>query len=561
MANSKQLEKERHEGRIRLAIQALDLRTVTSVRVAARTYNVRRTVLQTRYNGVVSRRDSEPNCKKLTRLEEEALVRYILNLDGRGFSPQLSEVGDMANKLLAARDGGTVGINWPSRLIDRTEELKMSFNRPRDHQRWLQECPEIVGAWFQLVANVKAKYGIQDADTYNFDETGFQMGIIGSSKVVTGSERREKPAAIQAGDREWVTVIQGIGALGYVLPPFTIYKGKNHLSNWYQETSIPGNWMFAVSDNGWTNNKLGLAWLKHFNRHTKERTVGSHRLLLIDGHESHQSQDFKDYCEEHKIITLCMPAHSSHILQPLDVGCFSPLKRKYKSNISALARIHIHHVDKMTFLPAFQDAFNACFTEKNVRSSFRGAGLVPFDPESVISTLNVQPRTPTPPPTNTITWQSKTPGNTLEFGLQSRLITTKLGSSPSSMKDGIDQLIKGAHQVVHQFELMHDRVATLEKALEEATKRKSRKRKRIQKGDEISFENALQLVPLEDGTVGDSTKKSRSKARADGAQPTQRRCGNCGETGHNARTCQIVEDSPTESSDSENGTLSESTVD
>ena len=129
------------------------------------------------------------------------------------------------------------------------------------------------------------------------------------------------------------------------------------------------------------------------------------------------------------------------------------------------------------------------------------------------------------------------------------------------MKDGIDQLIKGAHQVVHQFELMHDRVATLEKALEEATKRKSRKRKRIQKGDEISFENALQLVPLEDGTVGDSTKKSRSKARADGAQPTQRRCGNCGETGHNARTCQIVEDSPTESSDSENGTLSESTVD
>ena len=228
----------------------------------------------------------------------------------------------------------------------------------------------VVKGQFRLVANVKAKYGIQDADTYNFDETGFQIGIIGSVKVVTGSKRRQKPAAIQLGNQEWVTVIQGIGALGYVLPPFTIYKGKNHLSNWYKETGIPSSWMFAVSDNGWTNNKLGFAWLKHFDRHTKERTVGSHQLLLINGYKSYQSQDFKDYCEEHKILTLCMPAHSSHILQLLDVGCFSPLKRKYKSLIAGLARLHIYYIDKTAFLPAFWDAFNACFTEKNVQGSF-----------------------------------------------------------------------------------------------------------------------------------------------------------------------------------------------
>ena len=54
-----------------------------------------------------------------------------------------------------------------------------------------------------------------------------------------------------------------------------------------------------------------------------------YRLLILDGHESHLNQGFKDYCLEHKILTLCMPPHSSHILQPLDVVCFSPLKRKY----------------------------------------------------------------------------------------------------------------------------------------------------------------------------------------------------------------------------------------
>ena len=95
---------------------------------------------------------------------------------------------------------GLVGINWPSQFVNYSEELKMAFNRARDHQRWLQESPVIVGDWFRLVANVKAKYGIQDVDIYNFDETGFQMGIIGSTKVVTGSERQQKPAAIQLGN-------------------------------------------------------------------------------------------------------------------------------------------------------------------------------------------------------------------------------------------------------------------------------------------------------------------------------------------------------------------------
>ena len=35
-----------------------------------------------------------------------------------------------------------------------------------------------IGAWFRLVENMRGKYGIQDCDFYNFDETGFMMGMI-----------------------------------------------------------------------------------------------------------------------------------------------------------------------------------------------------------------------------------------------------------------------------------------------------------------------------------------------------------------------------------------------
>jgi hypothetical protein len=88
-----------------------------------------------------------------------------------------------------------------------------------------------------------AKYSVHPNDVHNFNKTGFQMGVASSSKVVTGSERRTRPELVQPGDREWVTVIQSIcadGSYGYS-PPFIIYKGRVHISAWYEEALIPRN--------------------------------------------------------------------------------------------------------------------------------------------------------------------------------------------------------------------------------------------------------------------------------------------------------------------------------
>ena len=110
-----------------------------------------------------------------------------------------------------------------------------------------------------------------------------------------------------------------------------------------------------------------------------------------------------------------MPPHSSHLLQPLDVGCFSPLKRAYGHQINGLIRDHINHITKLEFLPAFKAAFNASFTKDNICASFRGAGLVPYDPDRVISKLDVKLRTPTPPTLEVALWESKTPSNAREL--------------------------------------------------------------------------------------------------------------------------------------------------
>lgn len=116
----------------------------------------------------------------------------------------------------------------------------------------------------------------------------------------------------------------------------------------------------------------------------------------MDGHKSHHSTDFELYYTDHGIITLYMPAHSSHKLQPLNVNCFRALKRAYSKAIKGLMHTHITHISKEDFFPAFYTTHIKSITKSNIRGGFRGASLVPYDPGYVISQLNAKFHTPTP---------------------------------------------------------------------------------------------------------------------------------------------------------------------
>jgi hypothetical protein len=136
--------------------------------------------------------------------------------------------------------------------------------------------------------------------------------------------------------------------------------------------------------------------LKHFNTYTKARSVGAHQLLIIDSYKSYNSHKFYKYCEEEKIIILYMPPYLSHLLQPLNVGCFSPLKQAYSDKINSLSQYSTKKIKKEAFLPAFKAAFKKAMTKENIYAGFRGAGLVLHNLEAVILKLNVVLCTPTP---------------------------------------------------------------------------------------------------------------------------------------------------------------------
>jgi hypothetical protein len=391
------------------------------------------------------------------------------------------------------------------------------------------------------------KYGIQPDDIWNFDETGFIMGKIQPKKVVTTAERRGRPKLVQPGNREWVTVIEAVSAEGQSIPPFIIVKGKKHLRSWYEGSTLPVDWVIALSENGWTNNQLGLDWLKHFNEHTTNRSTGPYRLLILDGHESHQSTEFTAYCKEKNIIPLYMPPHSSHLLQPLDISCFGPLKKAYSREIERLVRRRRAHITKTQFFPAFHAAHQATIIKRNIKGGFRGAGLTPFDPEYVISKLDVQLRTPTPPGEAiepSTPWTSRTPKTILETQSHSKYLQGRIrnhkSSSPESIIEAVKYFEKGQSILLHNIVILEAENRELREENAANSRRKRVKRTQLQDNGRMTIGIGQSQIDQMDIDMQVVAELSRNGGQGKSVGSGVRRCSVCGKTGHNARTCQEV---------------------
>ena len=106
--------------------------------------------------------------------------------------------------------------------------------------------------------------------------------------------------------------------------------------------------------------------------------------------------------------------------------------------------------------------------------------------------------------------------------------------------------------MLHENVLMKARVRELEEQLAAVTKRRGRKRKRIQKGGTLDFGAGASQAAESASTRRIISKKARGGGSQEKAQPGQRHCGICGRVGHNARTCQkdVEEDSMLDASES-----------
>jgi len=165
------------------------------------------------------------------------------------------------------------------------------------------------------------------------DETGFRIGVIAGRVVITHLTTKAVYLA-DPDNRESLTAIETVCADGSTIPPMLILKGDVLLEKYF-ENDLQNETLLATSSSGYSNEGLAMKYLIHFHNNTYKKTRGKWRMLTFDGHGSHVSEEFLVYCCQHKIVPFQLPPHSTHLIQPLDIGIFQTLNHWHQVDIQA----------------------------------------------------------------------------------------------------------------------------------------------------------------------------------------------------------------------------------
>jgi hypothetical protein len=340
----------------------------------------------------------------------------------------------------------------------------------------------MIRAFIELFERTRKRLNIQLSDIWNIDETGVALGVCTNTRVI--AQARKKKAYIKTpGNREWVSIIEAVSATGQKLRCMVIFKGKSLQTTWFPSQLVP-DWIYTTSENGWTANVIGLEWLRRIYIPETTPDLGKHRMLILDGHGSHIDIEFMWLCRQHRIHLLYLPAHSSHILQPLDLAPFSVVKSKYRHQIRALSLIDdAAPVKKERFISSYHNARIDGLSERVIRAGWRATGLVPYHPELVLSSSQVSDRPTTPPAT-----------------IQPVEISDLIYHTPQRSQD-----IYQAHQRLQRSELisrntrtvLHKAAKALSRALSRAAQLEASNQQLYQKLDSITSRHVRRRVRID----------------------------------------------------------------
>lgn len=462
----------------------------------AREYRVSRFRIQRRLKGIGPRTSRKPKNYKLSEVQEQALLQYILSLDEIGHSIRYDYVSKVANEMLKEDSIGddcvpTVGRNWAVRFLNRYPELHKAKQKPLELERKLAHDPDMVQNWFERFQALRERYNVFDEDIWNFDETGFQIGV-GKSQWIVTSSRTKRHFLISDNNREYVSAVEAVSATGIVLDPMLILPGRVHLERFYQD--LKDEVLIGLSDTGYANDELTYAYIQHFERQSRRTRRGAHRILLCDGYKSHLTQELLKFCEFWSIHIFAFPPHATHFLQPLDVVLFQPYKHWHARAVDQATRTGCSRFDKLEFLAAIHGIRQSTFKTNTIRTAFRECGLIPYNPQIVLEKIKeYQPppsiRPSTPPETE---FQPPMTPQTAQ-ALKEQAIRLE-NATPTRYKSIVQKFVKGALIQVNTAIQIKKDLAASTAAERERKERRSQSQRQLQKGGVLLASEARNMI-------------------------------------------------------------------
>lgn len=366
------------------------------LRETARMYDVPYETLRRRVEGLVSV-DCKPGPSTvLTHDEEDRLALYCVEMADRGFGLTRDDV--MHKAFIIAELSGRqhpflnekAGRSWFEGFKSRHPRLTLRSPQPLSHMRAANANNQTIVDFFAKLAAVYARLNLfsKPMQIFNVDETGVSV-VHKSGKVVTELGRRCVWSLTSAEKGRTHTIISCVSASGFALPPFMIYPRKK-MAERLKVGAVPGT-VFRCSVKGWINDDLYLEWFKFFLASIPPaRPV----LLLEDGHAAHITIELIEMARANDVDLLCFPSHTTHLLQPLDVGVF----KSFKTNFSNACRRYMaanpgRIITTDLIATMVGEAWPLSLTPVNIMSGFRKCGIFPLNPGQISDRQTAPSRT------------------------------------------------------------------------------------------------------------------------------------------------------------------------
>lgn len=380
-----------------------------SLSEASKTFSVPKATL---FRHLQGKNKIAQGCKKhLGRFEqtfdevfESELEQYVFEMEERLFGVTNNDLRRLAFQL-AERNGlhhsfnrasGLAGKKWLYGFRRRHPQITVRKPEPTSFARAAGFNKPAVNRFFNLLGSILQKHQLDGSKIYNCDETGVKTVQQQHAKVLARSGKHQVGALTSSERGKNVTVICTVNGCGSFIPPCFIFPRKRENQILMDHTPASSKGFFQES--GWMTGEIFIKYLDHFMEFVKP-SKQTPVLLLLDGHCSHtKSLQVLETARANGIILLSLPPHTTHRLQPLDVGFFKPLQTYYDRCIDRWLRNHPGRTfTEYQVGEAFAEAYGKAATIEIATNAFKKCGIWPFN-EEVFSEADFAPSQTTDKP-------------------------------------------------------------------------------------------------------------------------------------------------------------------
>lgn len=337
---------------------------------------------------------------RLTHAEELIIKDTVYEFQSNGTPLNRSVVMDVVQefvrtlsiqrrKLIGFRNDRP-GREWMKRFVARWPELKLQCAVNLEYERAEAMSPVNIAAHFARIKALSEKYGIKEpCQVFNLDESGFSirgMAWSGRSKRVVRRAARANARQLKwRGSVDHVTMMAVVSAGGQSYTPLFVLPGikARYRRRCGGRVETPADYLpspnyLMMRDVAGVDTDIFVTWAMNFIKETEYvRRDGRYILLVYDGFAGHLSYRVLSLFKAHRIIVAGLPAHTSHVLQPLDVGVFAPLKQAFRTHLSrrtVTSRKDARN-DVFTICELLSLAYYDAVTAPNIINGFSRSGL------------------------------------------------------------------------------------------------------------------------------------------------------------------------------------------